>query len=352
MNMNADQSERERLVAMIDGFWAMQAIGTATALGIPDLLAREPHDDTSLAKAVRCNAAALQRLMRALASLGLCTQVDDGRYELTGMGRLLDPDAPESLHGWARLRHTRWGAWGELEASVRDGRSSHHRRFAVDDYDELDDDAEQSSLFHRAMVDRTRSVAPHVLRAMRFDDGQRLVDVGGGSGELLLHILQSRPSLRGVIYDRAHARAGAQQRIESADVGERCEFVAGSFFDGVPPAADAYLLKSVLHNWDDQRALVILRHCRGAMGSTARLLIVERMAPERWEANAAHQAVAESDLNMLVARGGRERSGCEFQSLMRGAGLELTQTVPTGSEFHVLEARPDAHGATGQDTAA
>ena len=165
---------------------------------------------------------------------------------------------------------------------MRDGRSSHHRRFAVDDYGELDDDTEQSALFHRAMVDRTRSVAPHVLRAVRFDDGEGLVDVGGGSGELLLHILRGRPSLRGVIYDRAHARAGAQQAIESAGIGERCEFVAGSFFEGVPREADTYLLKSVLHNWDDQRALVILRQCRVAMGPTARLLIVERIAPKRW----------------------------------------------------------------------
>lgn len=340
--MGVDESRRADLLAMIDGFWATQAIGTAAALGIPALLAQEARDDAALAQTTGCHPGALRRLLSALASLGLCVRRGDGRYALTAMGLLLDPDAAGSLHGWARLRHARWGAWGELEASVRDGRSHHHRRFAADDYGELDHDSGLSALFHRAMVDRTRGIAPLVLRAIRFDDGERLVDVGGGSGELLLHILGERPALSGVVYDRAHAGRGAHRRIAAAGIGARCTFVAGSFFDAVPDGADAYLLKSVLHNWDDSRALQILRRCRSAMVPAARLLIVERLAPEDWEASRAHRAVSESDLNMLVARGGRERSAGEFRSLLGEAGFGQTQLLPTGSEFHVIEARPEA----------
>jgi orsellinic acid C2-O-methyltransferase len=344
MQLDPPACERERLRAMIDGFWTTQAIGTAAALGLPALLAQQPCDDAALALATGCHFGAMQRLMHALTSLGLCTQAQDGRYALTAMGQLLAPDAPESLHGWARLRQARWGRWGELETSVRDGRSWLHRRFGVDDYGELDDDAEQAALFHRAMVDRTRSVADRVFRAVGFDDGERLVDVGGGSGELLLHILLRRPTLSGVIYDRADACAGAQRGIQSAGIAARCEFVEGSFFDGVPIGAEVYLLKSVLHNWNDERVSAILRQCRAAMSSTTRLLIIERLAPEHWTASAAHRAVAESDLNMMVARGGCERSERQFGALMRGVGLRLTKTIATDSEFHVLEARQNSPG--------
>lgn len=189
------------------------------------------------------------------------------------------------------------------------------------------------------MVDITRSIAGAVARAIDPAGVQRVVDVGGGSGELLAQVLATHPSLRGVLFDLPHGLDGAAAVLEQAGVAARCTRVAGSFFDGVPEGGDVYLLKSVLHNWDDARCVQILRRCRAALAPRGRVLAIERVVPDRIGTSARDRAVARSDLNMLVALSGRERRRSEFSALFEASDLAMQHDLGEAGEFCVLQAR-------------
>ena len=330
---------RGELLALLNGQWTTQAICTAAVLGLPALLARQPRSAASLALATGSHQPSLLRLLRYLMSVGLVALRDDERFELTAAGLLLDPAAPNSLHPWAMLRHQRWPAREELEHSVRSGRPFGKSPSGGDNFGELGRDAEAAALFHNAMVSMTRHIAAEVLEVIDLRGSATVVDVGGGSGELVGALLKAHPGLRGIVFDLEHARHGAQTQITDGCIGERCRFVAGSFFDSVPAGHDVYLLKSVLHNWDDERAACILSRCRDALAPSARLLIVERVLPREWTNCADHRSAAASDLRMLVGLSGRERSEEEFAALLAGAMLQLRRIISTGGEFDVIEAR-------------
>ncbi|HWI79986.1 MAG TPA: methyltransferase [Ramlibacter sp.] len=323
--------------AMLDGHWMTQAICAAAALGVPALLAARPRDAQWLARETATDANSLVRLLRYLVSLGLVATRADGCFELTPMGSLLDPAARDSLHPWALLRSARWAEREELESSVRTGRP--WRSVAgADNFSELPEDPRAAAVFHQAMVAVTRRVAMQVLQVIDFGATETVVDVGGGSGEFAIALLNAHPMMQGIVFDLEHAREGALLQFNKASVAERCRFAAGSFFDAVPPKADTYLLKSVLHNWDDERAACILARCRAALSGSARLLIVERILPRQWTASAAHQSAAASDLRMLVGLSGRERSESEFRALLAAGRLRLNRVIPTAGEFQVIEA--------------
>jgi orsellinic acid C2-O-methyltransferase len=323
--------EHAQLLAMLNGHWMTQAICTAANLGVPSLLAERPYDARALAAATETHERSLVRLLRYLMSLGLVAQDDGGRYTLTRTGALLDPAAPDSLHPWALLRSVRWPQPEELDRSVRTGGPG------GDNFGALSNDPTAAAVFHMAMAAMTRRVAAQVLKAIPFAASETVVDVGGGSGELVTALLNAHPSMHGIVFDLDHAREGATTQFTNAGVADRCRFVAGSFFDAVPAQADTYLLKSVLHNWDDQHAARILACCRAALGASARLLIVERILPQRWSDCAEHRSAAASDLRMLVGLSGRERSALEFEGLLATAGLTIQRIVPTAGEFHVIE---------------
>lgn len=332
--------DRAHLRRMIDASWTTQAIATACAHGLPDLMARGALDSGALAAASGCHAASMHRLLRALSSLGLCIECGDARFELTSRGALLCEESPASLRAWAMLCGTlAWAPWGELEESVRSGRSYRERHAGSADFSHLDRNPRAAALFHRAMVDLTRHVAQALVEAVRFDGVHEVVDVGGGHGALIAAVLGAHPGMQGVLYDLEHAVSGAQELLGAAGVADRCERRSGDFFDAVPGGADAYLLKSVLHDWDDARCMRILGNCRQAMNTRARLLIIERIAPVRYEATHRDQSIARSDLNMLVALSGRERTEAEFGALLDASGLRLAQVVGMASEYSVIEAR-------------
>lgn len=331
--------DHARLLFMINANWMTQAIGTAVALGLPELLTQIPRESSVLAASTGCHEPSLRRLLHALASLGLCSQREGG-FAITALGARLHPEATDSLNAWARYRAVRWPAWGELEQSVRSGESWRKRRAGANDFSGFDGDPSAAALLHRAIGNLTRSIATHVARAGGFDGNERIVDVGGGAGALVAAILAAHPAMRGVVVDLEHARPGAVEQFASAGIDGRCEFVASSFFEAVPSGGDVYLLKSVLHNWDDERAELILRRCRDAMSSHARLLVVERIAPENWSVSAEHQSIAASDLNMLVMLSGRERSETEFRALLDTSALSFTRTVPIANEYAIIEATP------------
>jgi len=331
----------DRLLAMIDGSWVTQAVYVAAELRIADLLARGPMDSQALARAASADAAALRRLLRALATVEVVRELDDGSFELTPLGERLRDDHPESVRGWSVLiGGKQWPVWGNLLYSVRTGRSARSMLTGTEGFGHLDKDPEWAALFHRAMAEQTRLIAPAVVRAYDFSPFRRVADVGGGRGELLAHVLAASPAATGVLFDLPAAVEEGRHHLERAGLAARCEFIAGSFFESVPPGADAYLLKSIIHDWDDPPARQILERCRAAMPPGARLLLVERVQPDHPRATAADQAAARSDLNMLVALAAKERTAVEFDALLRSAGFRLTRTVLAGRGHSVLEAVP------------
>lgn len=338
MNDAMSAEQRSSLLTLINGCWTTQAIAAAATLGVPALLAESPKSAASLAAATRSHEPSLLRLMRGLTSLGLCHQREDGRFELTPLGARLDPDASDSLDAWARMRVLRWAEWSDLSESVRTGECHQKRRAGNDDFSRLADSPD-ARLFHEAMVRLTRRVAAGVAEVVTFNGDETLVDVGGGSGEMLAALMALHPSMSGIVLDLEHARAGAEEHLGRAGLGGRCEFVSGSFFDALPDAGDVYVLKSVLHNWDDERASRILSRCRAVMKDGTRLLVVERLLPEQWADSEQHRACAASDLNMLVALSGRERTEAEFRGLLGAASFTVVRVLSVGAEFYLIECR-------------
>ena len=328
---------RLRLLRLIDAAWIPHAIRAACSLRVPELLGQRRDGIETLAAASATHAPSLRRLLRALASLDLCHENEDGSYHLTAMGSLLREDAPDSLRAWALLTGGPLAQrFAELEQSVRTGESFRVRHQRTNDFSEMESDRTAAALFNRAMTDLTRRVATEVLSAVDFSAARRIVDVGGGHGELLAAVLTAYPRARGVLFDLAHAIEGAGAVLESARVADRCERVAGDFFAAVPAAGDTYLLKSVLHDWDDERCALILANCRRAMAPGSRLLVIERIAPVRAGNSPLDQSVARADLNMLLSLSGRERSEAEYRALFATAALEIKDISPTAGEFQVM----------------
>jgi hypothetical protein len=339
MNSVEFDTRKTQLLEMVNASWMTQAIRAACLLRIPDRLATGAATAAELASATDCHAPSLQRLLRALATLGLCSEDEQGRYAVTPSGELLCEAHAQSVRAWALLvGGSIWQRWAELDQSVRSG-LSHRRRHGVEnDFDDLAHSPAAAAQFYRAMVDITRSVAGPVARAIDPRGIQCVVDVGGGSGELLAQVLGANPTLRGVLFDLPQGLGGATAALEQAGVATRCACVAGSFFDTMPENGDLYLLKSVLHNWDDARCVQILKRCCAAMDRRGQVWVIERVMAERIGTTALDRAVARSDLNMLVALSGRERTAREFAALFDEAGLAMQTATTQVGEFHVLQA--------------
>ena len=330
---------REQVLGMINGAWMCQAIAIACELDIPDRLAAGPRDAASLAIDTGMHAGSMQRFLRALCSIEICEQRSDDTFALGRAGDCLRRGRTDSLHGWAMLsRHRLWGLWSDLQEGLRTGESVRRRRRGFDDYGELQADSAMAGVFNRAMVSITEPVAQALVGKVAFDHCACAVDVGGGAGHLLAAVLASCPTLRGVVYDLGHARGIAEETLRDRGVAERAEFVEGSFFDAVPAAAGIYLMKSVLHNWDDERASRILARCAAAMTRESRLMILERVIPPHVSASATDRDAMRSDLQMLLGCDGRERTQAEFSSLLRAAGLAPRSLTRLTDDFSLIEA--------------
>jgi hypothetical protein len=324
------------LARLINGFQVSQAIHVAATLGLADALAHGPATSSELAATTGADPRSLYRLMRALASVGLFREDDHG-FALTSVGQCLRSDAPESLAGWASFvgRPENWQAWGHLQHSVRTGENAFRSIHGMDVWEYRSQRPDESAIFDRAMESLTSRVQGGLIAAYDFGRFETVADVGGGNGSLLAAVLTAYPAMRGVLFDHAHVVAKAGPVLANAGVADRCEVVAGDFFDEVPPA-DAYLLKSILHDWEDAEATAILRSCLRAARPEGVVLVVERLIGPPNEGPDAKL----SDLNMLVAPGGRERTLDEFGALFAGAGFELVRATAMESGFNVIEAVP------------
>lgn len=335
------ESAAFRLLDMVKSFWVTQALYVAAKLGIPDLLANGPRTSEELAEAagMAAHPPSLHRLLRALTTLEVVREREDGAFELLPMGEPLRADSPVSLRSWTLyIGGYQWQTWGQLLESVQTGESARTRLLGTEGFEHLERDPQMAAAFNQAMVENTRLIRSAVVQAYDFSGMRRIVDVGGGYGELLGAILKANPQAQGVLFDMPHAIDEGRRHLEEAGLADRCAFISGSFFESVPAGADAYLLKSIIHDWNDERATAILQTCRGAMPAEAKLLLVERVLPQRLAATPADQATAYSDLNMLVSLAAKERTEAEFQTLLEAADLRLNTVVPAAGGFRILEA--------------
>jgi orsellinic acid C2-O-methyltransferase len=339
MIANEDTTAARELLDLINSSWIAQACYVTARLGIAELLAGGPRTAEDLAAQTGANAAALQRLLSALGSVDICRQCDDGSFEMTRMGALLRADAPCSMRAWAlQWGGEAWQVWANLLHSVKSGQSARSLITGATGFGHLERDPEAAKIFNQAMVDLTRLAASDIVRAYDFA-GLRVMDVGGGYGELLAQILETYPTARGVLFDMPHAISRAREHLGGRGLDGRCEFTSGDFFASVPQGCDIYLLKTVIHDWPDDRAQDILRACLTAMTPGSRLLVIERLMPERLEPSAANRALARVDLHMLVALGAQERTLAQMQSLLGAAGFTKIRKIETASEFQILEAQ-------------
>jgi hypothetical protein len=313
---------------LANGYQVTQAIHVMAVLGIADLVAEGPRASDDLAAATDTDADALYRLLRALASVGVLHEDDERRFALTPLGEGLRSDVTNSLHGWATFvgRPYYWQTWASLEHSIRTGENAFRHVHGTDVWDYRSTRPEESAIFDRAMSALTRTSNDALVAAFDFGRFGTIVDVGGGRGTLLDALLDAYPTLHGVLFDQKHVVAGV-------DLGERGRVVGGSFFDDVPQGGDAYVLKAIVHDWEDEEAGAILRNCRK---HDATVLVVERVVGRPNE-----DAMTKfGDLNMLVSPGGRERTVDEFRELFAAAGLRLDSVTPTATDVYVLEAVP------------
>jgi SAM-dependent methyltransferase len=330
-----------RLLDCVTNSWMAQAAYVAAELRLADLLADGPRTSEDLAVATGADAPSLHRLLRALTTIEICREREDGSFEITPMGSLLGADTPGSLRSWTIWWGTNlWQVWGNLLYSVKTGESARKLLTGTDGFKHLEGNPETAAVFNQALSELTRLTSNSVVQTYDFSGLKRIVDVGGGYGELLICILRANPAISGVLFDLPHAIEGGKRRLEQAVLARRCEFVEGDFFASVPDGADAYILKSVIHDWDDKNGKLILENCRSAMGNKGRLLLVERILPDRLEVSAAHQAAVRTDLTMLVAHAAHERTEVEFRELLNSAGFNVSQVIPIGMTFSVIEACP------------
>ena len=327
------------LYQIATGHYFSRAVYVVAKLGIADLLAKGPQDSSEIARLTGTLATSLRRVLRLLASVGILVEQENGSFALTPIGDCLRSDVPGSFRSAALLLtgELEWGAWGELLHSVKTGEPAFHHFFGMDSFTYLEKHPEEGAMFDEAMAAFTKQICMAATAAYDFSQFNTIVDVGGGNGTLLAGILKANPSLRGVVFDLARAAEGAKKQIEASGLVGRCEVASGDFFAAVPSGGDAYILKHVIHDWDDERSTAILRNCHRAMLPHGKLLLIEGVYPPRIDQSAASRMAASDDVNMLVCTGGRQRSEVELRALFAAAGFQLTKIFPTRAISCVLE---------------
>jgi hypothetical protein len=325
------------LYHMATGHYLSRALDLAATLGIADRLKDGPRPVGELAQATATHTPSLHRVLRFLASADVLVELADGTFGLTPIGECLRTDIPGSAHAMVKLfaGPRIQDNWKDLEYCVRTGAPAYRQRGITDPFSSQT--PEEAANFDAAMANFTRFIAIAVAGAYDWTPFGTVVDVGGGNGALLIGLLQATPALRGIVFDLPAAAERATKQIAASALTERCRAVGGDFFKAVPEGGDAYLLKHVIHDWNDEQAVAILRSCHRVMPATGKLLIVEGVYPPRIDQSLESRGAAANDVNMLVNTGGRQRSEAEFRSLYDAAGFTLTRIVPTPARVAVIE---------------
>jgi SAM-dependent methyltransferase len=336
----AHASPRLALFQLLTGHYVSQALYAAAKLGIADLLADGPRPYAELAHATGTHEASLHRLLRLLASYSVLVEGDAGTFSLTPVGECLCGGVAGSSRSVALLLAGGpfMRTWNELLHSVGTGEAAFERVFGMKPFKYMAQHPDEAAIFNDAMTAISWQTAQAVPLAYNFLGFQTVADVGGGHGVLLAAILKANPKVNGILFELPHVAEGARKHIAELGLSDRCDVVTGDFFESVPAGADAYILKSVIHDWDHERSVKILRNCHRAMRPSGKLLLVELVLPSRVDQSLRSQIVTGSDINMLVNAGGRERTESDFTELFEAAGFKMTRILPVeGSLASVIE---------------
>jgi predicted O-methyltransferase YrrM len=313
--------------SFVYGFQVSQALHVVVRLGIADILRDGPQSNAQLAALTGSDASALGRVMRFLVANGIFDEPSPDRFALNTLGAALRTDIPESIAAWAGLypQEAVWRAWGYLEYTVRTGETAYDHVHGMGRFEHLQRLPEQAAEFQAAMSSGVAAGGQALVDAYDFSGVRRVMDVGGGSGSQLAILLKAYPHLTGVLFDLPEMVATAKPVLEAAGILDRCEMIGGDFFTSVPAGADVYILRRVIHDWDDARSVDILRQCRKAMNPGSRLLVIEQRI-----ASDPHAAllVRRMDIQMLVATGGKERTDGEYAELFEKSGFQLASITP------------------------
>jgi hypothetical protein len=322
------------------GMRAAQALYVAAKLNVADHLAQGPLDAEELSRATEVDAAALGRVMRALCSLHVFAESPTGKFSLTSTAELLRSDVPGSYRAGVLFSagEVRWRCWSDLLGTVRAGGGGAERTLGMSVFDFYAAHPEESEIHDQAMRAISASQVAAIVGAFDFSQADVVIDVGGGTGELLAAVLAANSLLRGILFDLPHVVAHARSVFTDNGVIDRAQTMDGSFFESVPSGGNTYLMKTVIHDWDDARATAILANCRRAMTAGGKLLIIERQLPDVGEPGQTAEAFL-VDLEMLVMTpGGRERTRSEFARLLSDTQFKLARVIPTTSPLSIFEA--------------
>jgi ubiquinone/menaquinone biosynthesis C-methylase UbiE len=324
------------LTQIMLGSLAAQTIYVAAKLGIADLLADGPKSVEELATATKTHAPSLYRVLRAAASLNVFSEQENRVFALNPNAQPLLSNASNSLRDIAIFmgEEWHWQVWGKTLYSVQTGKSAWAQMHGDDVFGYFGLNPGAATIFNRAMSSLTALATGAVVEGYDFSGINTLIDIAGGHGRLLTDIVEANPNIHGVLFDLPHVIEGAREHVAKSKAAERIEFFSGDFFYNVPAGADAYLMKHIIHDWDDDRAVTILQNIRKAMNPKGRVLLVESIIAEGNNQDFGKLM----DIEMLVSPGGKERTASEYAELFERAGLRLTRIVPTRSAYSVIEA--------------
>src|SRR5215475_4421301 len=327
-----------RISLLSQGTIISTSLALAAELGIADLLADGPRSSAELAQATYTHPRSLYRLLRLLCSIGVFTETQTDSFAQTPLGDCLRTGVPGSMRSWLRMigLKVRYHTNAEALYSVKTGEPAFKRVTGMEFFDYLAAHPDEGEIFNQAMNDMGQVIAAAVAQSYDFSGVGKIIDVGGGHGTLIAAILRKYPQMTGILFDSPQVAEAARESIATAGLADRCEVVGGDFLKSVPSGCDAYLLRWIIHNWDHEHAVAILRNCRQAMGAGSRLLLIEMILPA---GNEFHPGKF-MDYIMLIALGGKERTEEEYDSLLREADLRLNKVAPTGSPLSVIEAVP------------
>ncbi len=332
--MTTNNTAPTTLLQMLTGYWITQVIYVAAKLGIADLLERGPRTSDELAMSTGTHAPSLYRLLRALANLEVLEEDETGYFRLTPIGQYLVSSTPGSQRARAIMSgEEMYRAWGDLLYSVQTGETAFDHVFGVPFFQYLAQNDAAATIFNQIMAGSQAAAA--IIAAYDFSWAKTIVDVGGGDGTLIASILNAYPQTRGILLDTPQVAESARTRLVEASLAERCDVVAGDFFEAVPSGGDVYLLSWIIHDWDDERSIAILKNCHRAMGPDGRLLLLEQVVPGPNEPSMSKLY----DLHMLVlaSGGGRERTEAQYRTLLNTAGFRLTTIIPTQLPRSLIE---------------
>jgi hypothetical protein len=324
------------MMQMASGYWMTQLIYVAAKLGIADLLKDGPKSCDEIAAATGTNARSIYRVLRTLAGTGVFAETEQqGYFTLTPLAAALRSGVPGSMRAMAVMfGEEQYKAWGEILFSLKTGKSSFEHMYGVPMFKYFVDNPEPGEIYEEAMTSVSAAEKAEILKSYDFSYIKKLVEVGGGHGSFISSILKANPNMQGVLFDQPYVIEGAKDFIKAEGLTDRCELVAGNFYESVPAGGDTYSLKHVLHGCSDEQCITVLKNCHKAMVDNGKLLIVERIVGSGKDAFLAKFL----DVNMMMlVTGGCERTEAEYRNVIEASGFEVVRVVPSKAGVSVIE---------------